>query len=145
MRKIIALAACVLVVVEGSEKKIKMKDLPPAVQKAVQEHSKGAQIIGFTKEVEAGETRYEAEMKVGGRTRDITFDPNGQVVAIEEETTLDSIPAPARDAIKKAAGKRKLLLVETVSERGATSYEAHFRSGIRTKELKVDAAGKPVK
>ena len=130
---------------QETEKKIQMKDLPPAVQQALKDHSKGATLVGFAKEVEGGVTRYEAEMKVGNRTKDVTFDPNGNLLSIEEETTLESIPTPARDAIQKAVGKRKLLLVETVSEKGTTFYEAHFKSGLRTKEVKGDAAGAQVK
>jgi len=130
---------------KDSEKKIRMQDLPPAVQDAVKEHSTGATVIGFAKEIEGGATLYEAEMKVGNRTKDVTFDPQGKVVTVEEETTLDSIPAPARDAIRKAAGKHKVLLVESVSEKGSTFYEAHYRAGLHTKEIKVDAAGQPVK
>jgi hypothetical protein len=128
----------------GSEKKIKIADLPPAVQSAVQEYSKGAAVVALTKEVESGVTLYEAELKIGGRTKDVTFDPNGKVVIVEEETTLDTIPTRAREAITRAIGNRKLLLVETVSEKGATFYEAHFRSGLRTREVKVDSDGRPV-
>ena len=149
MRGILGIMACLIAasaaLVWASEKKIQMKDLPPAVQKAVEEQSKGATLAGLAKEVENGVTLYEAEFKIGGRTRDVTFDPNGQVVIVEEETSIDSIPAAAREAIQRSAGKRKLLLVETVSERGSTFYEAHYRAGILSKELKVDAAGKPVK
>lgn len=130
---------------KDTEKKIKMQDLPPAVQNAVKEHSKGATVVGFAKEIEGGATLYEAEMKVGNRTKDVTFDPEGKVVTVEEETTLDSIPAPARDAILKAIGKHKLLLVESVSEKGATFYEAHYRSGLHAKEIKIDGSGNPVK
>ena len=130
---------------QEKEKRIQSKDLPPAVQEALKEHSKGATVVGYAREVEAGVTPYEAEMKVGNRTKDVTFDPNGNLLSVEEETTLDSIPAPARDAIRKVVGKRKLLLVETVSEKGATFYEAHYKSGLRTKEVKVDAAGNTVK
>ncbi|MGH9723107.1 MAG: hypothetical protein ACRD8O_23090 [Bryobacteraceae bacterium] len=129
----------------AKESKVKMKDLPPAVQKAVEEQSKGATLAGLAKEVENGATLYEAEIRAGNRTKDVTFDSGGHVVRREEETTLDSIPAPARDAIKKTVGKHKLVLVETVSEKDNTFYEAHYRSGLRTKELKVDAAGQPVK
>ena len=127
------------------EKKVRMQDLPPAVQKAVEEQSKGATLAGLSKEVENGATMYEAELKVGERTKDVTFDANGQVIITEEEISIDSIPAPAREAIQKTVGKRKLLLVETVSERGRTFYEAHYKSGLFTKELKVDGAGKRVK
>ena len=62
-------------------------------------------------------------------------------VSVEDQTTLDQIPAPAREAIAKAGGNHKLL-VETVSEKGSTFYEAHFKTGLRTQEIKVDVMGK---
>jgi uncharacterized membrane protein YkoI len=129
----------------AQEKKIKREDLPPEVQKALQKASGGATIVGFAKETEGGAVRYEVEMKAGNHSKDVTFDADGNVVAVEEETTLDSIPAGAREAILKTAGKQKLLKIESVTEAGATTYEAHFKSGLRTKEVKVDAGGKPVK
>jgi hypothetical protein len=135
--------ACVVLV--AGEKKIQTRDLPPAVQKAVEEQGKGATLAGLSREVEGGVTLYEAEFKIGNRTKDVTFDESGKIVIMEEETTLDSIPAAARGAIQKAIGKRKLVLVETVAEKGATFYEAHYKSGPFTKELKVDATGKTVK
>jgi len=132
-------------VAQESETKVSMKDLPPAVQAAVKEHSKGATLKGLTKEVENGATRYEAELKVNGRTRDVTFDEAGKIVSVEREVPLASIPAAARDAIQKSTGKGKLLLVETVTESGTTFYEAHIRAGGKEIEVKVDATGQPVK
>ena len=128
-----------------SETKIRMQDLPPAVQKAVKEQSKGAVLRGLAKEVEGGETLYEAEMTVAGHTKDVTFDAKGQVVSVEEEVALDSIPAPARDAIQKAVGTGQLTKLETVKEKGTTFYEAQVKKGAKTTEVKVDASGKPVK
>ena len=44
----------------GAEKPLKMKDLPSAVQKAVQAQTKGAELKRLSKEVENGKTFYEA-------------------------------------------------------------------------------------
>jgi uncharacterized membrane protein YkoI len=66
-------------------------------------------------------------------------------VSVEEETTLASIPAPARAAIQKAAGKGKVLTIETVTEGGNVWYEAQLRTGGKKSEVKVDAAGTLVK
>jgi len=132
---------------EEKEKKIRMQDLPPAVQQAVKEHSAGARLRGLTQETENGKTFYEAELEVNGRTRDVTFDASGKLVSLEEEVAIDSIPAAARDAIKKAAGTGRIILVESVTEGGQTVYEAHIKKGPRGAELevKVDASGNPVK
>src|SRR5262249_24410375 len=124
-----------------SEKKIKLGDLPAAVQGAVKEQSKGATVKGYAKEVEGGKTFYEVELSGNGHSKDVSFDPTGKVTSVEEETPIDQLPAAAREAIQKAAGKSKISGIETVTENGNTFYEAH----IGKKEVKVDAAGKIVK
>lgn len=48
----------------AEETKVKMKDLPPAVQKTVQEQTRTAKLRGLAKEVENGKTCYEAETTV---------------------------------------------------------------------------------
>lgn len=85
--------------------------------------------------------RYEAELTINGRSRDITFDAHGTVVSVEEETSLESIPAGARAAIQHAVGNGRLRSVEAVTEGGATTYEAHITHGRKTSEVKVDANG----
>ena len=64
----------------AAEKKIKLKDLPPAVRKTVDELGKTSTLVGFAKEVEDGKTLYEAETKVNGKTRDVTIDAEGKIV-----------------------------------------------------------------
>jgi uncharacterized membrane protein YkoI len=130
---------------QAAEKKVAMKDLPAAVQQAIKEQSKGATLRGVAKEVENGKTVYEAELKVNGHSKDITFDAQGQIVSVEEETALQQIPGPAREAIQKMAASGKVLLVETVTEGGKTFYEAQVNTGGKKSEVKVDAAGQPVK
>jgi len=132
---------------EGSEKKVTMQDLPPAVQQAVKQHSKGAKLRGLTQETKDGNTFYEAELEVKGRTRDVTFDRSGKLISVEEEVAIGSIPAGARAAIRRAAGAGKITLVESVTEGGKTVYEAHIQQapGQPELEVKVDANGNPVK
>jgi uncharacterized membrane protein YkoI len=145
MRTVIIVAALAALCFADSEKKIAQKDLPPAVQEAVKEQSKGAVIRGFTKEVEHGKTSYEAEMTVNGRSRDVSFDAAGKVVSIEEETPIGDIPSAAREAIQKAAAAGTLGKVEAVTENGETTYEATIRKGGKSSEFHVDSQGKPLK
>jgi uncharacterized membrane protein YkoI len=131
--------------VAASEKKVAMKDVPAAVQQAIKEQSKGATLKGVTTEVESGKTLYEAELKVNGHSKDISFDAQGQIVSVEEETPIQQIPGPARDAIQKAAANGKVLEVETVKEGGKTFYEAQIKTGAKKSEVKVDASGQVIK
>jgi uncharacterized membrane protein YkoI len=88
---------------------------------------------------------YEAELKVNGHSKDITFDAQGQIVSVEEETPVQQIPGAAREAIQKAAAKGKVLQVETVTEGGKTFYEAQIKTAGKKSEVKVDATGQPIK
>ena len=128
-----------------TESKIKMEKLPPAVQQAVKEQSQGAKLVGLAKEVEDGKTLYEAELKVNGHGKDVTFDTAGKIVSVEEEIALASVPEPARAAILKAVGKGKLKKLESVQEGGTTFFEAAIRKGLKSSEFKVDAKGSEVK
>src|ERR1700730_9176557 len=96
----------------SAEKKIQMKDLPPAVQQAVQAQSAGATVKGFAKETENGTTTYEAEMLVNGHGKDISFDAAGKVISVEEEVALESIPPAAKAAIIQERGGGKIKKVE---------------------------------
>jgi uncharacterized membrane protein YkoI len=129
---------------EGTETKVKLQELPPAVQEAVKAQSKGATVRGFSKEVKDGRALYEVEMSVKGRTRDLTFDAQGAIVSDEQQTTLSEIPAAARAAIQKAATGGKLTLVEKVIEGSSTFYEGHITKAGKEVEIKVDANGKTV-
>jgi len=144
----VKLILCVLIPLleaQDTETKVQMKDLPRAVQAAVKEQSKGATLVGLAKEQEGTTIRYEAEMKVNGRTRDVTFDEAGKIVTVEQEVDIAGIPAPARAAIQKSVGKGKLELVETVTAGTTTYYEAHIHFDGKEVEVKVDAHGQTVK
>lgn len=131
---------------QDSEKKVKMKDLPPAVQAAVKQQSEGATLRGLAREVEKGQTFYEAELTVNGHTKDVLIDTGGKVVSVEEEIALAALPGPVKAEIEKQAGKRKIQLIESITKDGAIAYyEAHIKTGIKSKEIKVGTDGKLMK
>ncbi len=120
-----------------------MKDLPPAVQKTVQEQTKGAEIKNIVKETEDGKTRYEIETILNGKHRDLAIDPKGVLLEVEDEIAIAALPAPVHAAfVKKATGGR-ILTVETVTSGGAlVAYEAEYldKNG-RKREVRVKPDG----
>jgi len=62
--------------------KVKVQDLPAAVQQTVKEQTRNATLIGLAKEVENGKTVYELETKVNGRGRDLMIDSSGGVLSV---------------------------------------------------------------
>jgi uncharacterized membrane protein YkoI len=109
-----------------AQKKLTLKDLPPAVQRTVQEQLKGGEIKGIGQEREGGVTQYEVESILNGKHRDFNVDVNGKLLVMEEETSIDSIPVAAKDAIQKKVGTGKLRMVETLTDDGQMFYEAAY-------------------
>jgi hypothetical protein len=137
------IALCALAVgAQESEKPVKMKNVPQPVQATVVEQSKGATVKSLAKETDDGKTYYELSLIVNGRNRDVLIDPDGKVVEVEDAVSLDSLPELARAEIRKQAGNRKIVLVESITKEGAVvAYEAHTKRGWRTSEVKVTPAG----
>ena len=125
-----------------ADTKVKMEDLPAAVQQAVKEQIKSATLVGFSKEIENGKTTYEAETKVNGKSRDIEFDSKGAVLTIEEEVDLATIPAAVRTAIEQKAAGGTIKKVESVTHGAAISYEAAIKTKAgKNIEIGVNADG----
>jgi hypothetical protein len=126
----------------AQERTIPRSQLPPAVEHAVAALPPGTTIRGFSEEREGGRTYYEAELRVAGRSRDVLFDKDGHVVEVEEETALDSLPAPVRDSLKARAGSRRIVKVESLTKRDQlVAFEAQLDAGGKRSEVQVGPAG----
>jgi hypothetical protein len=131
-------------VAAAAETKLRRDQLPEPVQKAADELGKTSRLIGYSKEVENGQTLYEVETRANGLTRDVTFDERGTLVLVEQEVKLDSLPPAVQDGLRKGAGKGKITKVETLTKGSTVTYEAAVKGG-PTKEVVVDGNGSPVK
>jgi len=129
----LALSACFAVSVCAGDVKVQLADLPTAVQAAVKEQTKTATLVGLSKETE------------NGKTRDVSFDKTGAIVAVEQEVDLNSIPAAAKAAIQRKVGKGTLKKVESVTEGKTVSYEATIVTNGKSAEVGVNADGTPHK
>jgi len=127
----------------GADKKIALKDLPPAVKATVEAESKNATVKGISSEKAKGKTVYELETLVNGRTRDLMIDSAGKVYVVEEQLDADKAPAPVRAALEK---KGKIVMLESVVENGKTTYEGQVQPKTGKKvTLELNADGTPVK
>lgn len=131
---------------EDIEKKVKMKDLPPAVQQTVKEVSKGATIRGLAQETEKGHVFYEVELKVNDHTKDVLIDSSGAVVVIEEEVRLVALPPAVKSTIEQQASGGKIVLVESITKGNTlVAYEAKVKKSGKTREIKVGPDGALIK
>jgi hypothetical protein len=139
----ISIPLAIVFLAHAQEKKIQRADLPPAVQKTVDEQSKGATVKGYSTEVEDGKTTYEVELAVNGHGKDISIDAKGHILEVEEETQVTSLPAVVRDGLTKAAGTGTVLKVESLTKNGKlVAYEAVVKTETKTSEIQVGPDGK---
>ncbi len=140
---IVALACAAL----AAEKSPQLKTLPPAVQKAIQDNLKGGKIKNIGRETEHGVAQYEVESILNGKHRDFNVDTKGNLVVVEEETTIDSVPAAAKATILKKVGTGTLGMVETFTKSGSeTMYEAAWKDKAgKKREVLVKADGTEAK
>ena len=126
----------------AAEARIRAKDLPPAVRKAVQDATRGATIKGYAREVEGGKTMFEVETSVNGHSRDLLLDVSGTLVQIEEAIRLDAVPAAVRTALRARGHVRN---VEQVTRGNTISYEATVERNGKKSEIAVSADGTRLK
>ena len=121
----------------------KIAKLPPAVKATVETESKGATVKGISSEKENGQTVYELETLVNGRTRDLMIDAAGKVYVVEEQIEVDQAPAPVKAALEKQG---KIVVLESVREHGKTRYEGQVLNKAGKKvAVELNADGTPYK
>ena len=138
--------------VASQEQKINLSEAPAAVKQALETHCPNCKIHRATREVENGVTIYDFEFKDGKGEMDVTED--GLVVSRETVVQENEVPAPALEAIRKAAegGRVVQILKETVTADLAEGkvlkletvkyfYEAELVKGTQVAEIVVSPDG----
>jgi hypothetical protein len=129
-----------------AEKKVRRNQLPAAVEKTVAAESQGATIKGFSREIEKGKTFYEVEMSVNGRGKDILMDTKGNIVEVEEQVDMATLPQSVQDALNKAAGTGTIEMIESLTKNGKlVAYEGHVKRGNKRSEIQVGPNGEKLK
>ena len=145
IQKLALFAAVLTTAAFAQEKKIQRTDLPPAVEKTVAAQSQGATIKEFSQEKENGQLLYEAEMTVNGHSKDISIDASGAIVEIEEQVSLDSLPAAVKTGLQARAGAGKIVKIESITKHDKlVAYEAQVRTAGKKSEVQVSPQGMPL-
>ncbi len=130
---------------QDKEQRVRLKDIPPAVQKTVQEQTQGATIRSISKEKENGKTVYEIETKVNGHSRDLMIEADGTLGDIEEEVAISALPKAVKDGLLKLVGKGKIVKIESVTKNNAIAfYEAAIKKQGKVSEVKIGTDGQPI-
>jgi len=143
--KPVLITVCLILAAVASEKKVKKSELPAAVQKAADEQSKGATVMGYSQEVENGKTLYEVELTVNGHSKDVSMDADGKIVEVEEEVAFNSLPEAVRKGLADQAHRGKIGKVESLTKNDKlVAYEARVVQAGKRSEIQVGPDGKPL-
>jgi uncharacterized membrane protein YkoI len=138
----VVVALALSATVSAQERKLKREELPPAVEKTVARESEGATINGFATEIEKGKRLYEVELTISGHSKDISMDKNGNIVEVEEEVSMDSLPSAVQNVLRKKAGAGTIGKIESLTRNGKlVAYEAHVKTGAKRSEIQVGPKG----
>jgi hypothetical protein len=133
---------CLAAYAGAAEKTISRSELPVAVQRTADEQAKGATVRGYSKDTEDGKLEYEVQLLVSGHTKDVTIAPDGRLLEIEEEVSLDSLSPQVGSGLATRAGKGKITKVEALTKQGKiVAYEAQVLSAGKHSEVQVGPDG----
>lgn len=125
-----------------AERQITEAEVPAAALTALKKLAAGAEITNFAEEIEHGSTFYEGSWKIpSGANMDVLVTPAGDLVEIEEQISIDNVPAAALEVAKKAAGKKTDLAFE---KKTMILYEVKFQKGESRHELILTPDGRRV-
>ena len=127
----------------AAETRVSRADLPKLVQKTADAQASGATVRGYSKDTEGGKLEYEVEMTVNGHSKDITIAPDGTLLEIEEQVSIDSLSSELRSVLATKAAKGKISKVESLTKHGKiVAYEAQVLIGGKRSEIQVGPDGK---
>ena len=125
----------------NEEEKITMDKAPQAVRSTVGRLAGANDVHSLTREVENGQTVYEAEWKQGAIEHSAVVSAKGDVMEEETEMNSSDLPAAVKDAVKKKYPGGKLGEAGSLKEGGRSGYEVEVYSGNEKHELKVSSNG----
>jgi hypothetical protein len=137
----IALAQTIFLFAPGmyalaAEHNVPCNTLPRAVQQKSKSIVEGATIHACIRDSSNGKTSYELELLKNGRSRDLTFDSDGNLLEIEEQVDIASLPQPVAAAIQKAAAGGHVGKVESLTRGGTLiGYEATVTHNSKRREV----------
>jgi uncharacterized membrane protein YkoI len=139
---LLATTLCISALGLAEEKAISRSDLPPAVEKTLQQQLKSATVKGFSAEKENGRVVYEAQLLVNGHTKDILLDASGTIQEVEEEVAFDSLPIEVKASLRARAKNGKITKVESlIKQDKLVAYEAQVEKNGKQSEIQVGPKG----
>jgi hypothetical protein len=130
----------------AAEHSVACATLPPAVQQRSKLVLDGSVVRGCVRDISKGKATYEVELLKDGRSRDVTFDSEGNVLEVEEQIDFAELPKPVAAAIQKEVGSGHLGKIESLTRGGTLiSYETIVTRNGKRHEIAFHPDGSAMK
>ena len=125
-------------------KKLQQSDLPEAVQATAAKETGQGKVTGYWQRDADGATLYEVDLVVDGHARGVLINPEGVVVAVQDEVPWNKLDPSIQSGIQSQAGDGKIATVYAISRDGkVTRYIAIVDKGGQKTKVEVGADGAP--
>ena len=140
----IHMAAVASAQVNAQAKKLQQSDLPEAVQATAAKETAQGKVTGIWQRDQDGAIVYEVDLVVDGHARGVLINPEGVVVAVQEEVPWDKLDPSIQSGIQSQAGDGKVAKVYSISRDGKLlRYIAIVDQGGQKTKVEVGADGAP--
>ena len=129
----------------ADEQKVSCRAVPTAVRTAFEKAFPNAKIRHCSREVDKGKTAYEIASVEGETGRDVTFNPDGTLVSVEETIAFASVPEPVQRVVKERYPGGEIVRAEKIIRNGTVLYEFGIRHRSKNVEIVFDPGGNEVK
>jgi hypothetical protein len=103
-----------------------------------------AEIKNVGKEIKEGVTYYEIESLDSGTRRDLLYKEDGMVFEIEENLTIDAIPANIKKALDTKYPEGEVKKAEKITRGNTIQFEVLMENQEENLEVVMDDSGKIV-
>ena len=140
----IQVAAAASAQVNAQAKKLQQSDLPEAVQATAAKETAQGKVTGIWQRDQDAAIVYEVDLVVDGHARGVLINPEGVVVAVQEEVPWNKLDPSIQSGIQSQAGDGKVAKVYSISRDGKLlRYIAIVDKGGQETKVEVGADGAP--
>jgi hypothetical protein len=142
---IAAVVAIHMAAIAGAQaKKLQQSDLPEAVAATAARESSQGKVTGYWQRDQDGAVVYEVDLLIDGRARGVLINPEGAVVAVQEEVPWAKLDPGVQSGITSQAGDGKVSKVFSISRDGQVKrYIAIVEKGEQKTQVQVGPDGGP--
>ena len=131
-------------IASAQAKKLQQTDLPEAVQATAAKETAQGKVTGIWQRDQDGAIVYEVDLVVDGHARGVLINPEGVVVAVQEEVPWNKLDPSIQSGIQSQAGDGKVAKVYSILRDGKLlRYIAIVDKGGQKTKVEVGADGAP--